>query len=134
MTDVAGMTWRHVHIGDTVRGADQRVWIVCERHEGLTWVGGGEAARFVLRLGERAVSIQRRLDDGAPVVACADHRATAAAAQALITGGVPVELVGEVLMSDPFAAPATPASSPATAPTSRWCSTSEPTCCACPRR
>jgi hypothetical protein len=95
------MTWGHVHVGDTVRGADQRVWVVCERRPGGDWVAAGEHAEFVLRLGDRTVTCQRKLTDPAPIVAAADHRMMAAAAGAVYADFPDARFIEETTMTDP---------------------------------
>ena len=94
------MTWGRIHVGDTVRGADGRVWVVCERVAGPSWVLAGETARFVLRLGDRAVAVTRRADEPVAVVEVANHRAEAVAYGALTDAGLVVEVLEETTVSD----------------------------------
>lgn len=105
-------TWAGVHVGDTVRGADQRVWTVIERGAGLTWLGSGVTdAQFQLQFGERTVTARRALHEAAPIVAQADHSAEAAAVDALIAAGFQPELLGETMTTataDPFTTPTAP--------------------------
>lgn len=94
MTPVAP-TWGRVHVGDTVRGADGRTWVVCERSPGPKWLLQGETIRFVLRCGEREVRIERPGTDPAPVIASADHSIIAAVVDQLIEIFGVVEVLGE---------------------------------------
>jgi hypothetical protein len=109
------MTWGQVHVGDTVRGADQRVWVVCERRPGSAWVAAGEHAEYVLRLGDRTVTCQRKLIDPAPVVAAADHRMMAAATGAVYATFPDVRFIEETTetMTQPAEAPAAACTHPA---------------------
>lgn len=95
------LTWGGVHVGDTVRGADGGVWVVVERTPSAAWVGaGGETAGFALQCGARRVDIERRLNDPAPVISAADHRAMAAAAAVLYDAFPETEFISEVLETD----------------------------------
>ena len=84
MTAPAAMTWGQIHVGDTVRGADGRVWTVGARLAGPRWVIAGEEARFVLRLGDREVSVTRRAYESAVVVDVSNHRAVSDAVDATL--------------------------------------------------
>lgn len=96
-------TWAQVHVGDTVRGADQRPWIVARRGLAQRWVIGGDEALFTLRFDEREVEITRRLADPADLVApAADRAEVIAAASALIDSGLTFEILEETLVADPF--------------------------------
>lgn len=101
-------TWAQVHVGDTVRGADQRVWTVVRREQLGTWlVSGVTEIRFVFRHAERGdVRAVRNASDSAPLVAPADRTDLAAAFAALTDGGLAPQLLQEETLTDPFAAPA----------------------------
>lgn len=111
----AAPTWAQVHVGDTVRGADQRAWTVIERGSLPAWVIGGERGWFRLRLGDREVTTEQRLNEPVPLVALIDHTGEATAVGALINNGLHVTLVEETLTvttaTDPFTA-ATPSDEP----------------------
>ena len=107
----APITWDRVHVGDTVRGADQRAWTVVGR-EALSgvWIGtGANEARFELTLGDRRVVALRPLDAAAPMVERTDHAIEAGAYAALMTAFPHLSLLEEtaVTVTDQFAAPAT---------------------------
>ena len=111
---MTGMTWGQVHVGDTVRGADQRVWVVCERRPGSVWVAAGEHAEFVLRLGDRTVTCQRKLIDPAPIVAAADHRMMASAVGAVYASFPDARFIEETTETmQPTEAPAVACTHPA---------------------
>lgn len=101
-------TWGAVHVGDRVRGADQRGWTVVERGRPRRWVAAGDAARFALRLDEREVSVWRTLADPVDVMSRAEHDDEQRAASALFDAGFTIEILGERMQPDPFAAPAAP--------------------------
>lgn len=108
-------TWGAVHVGDTVRGADQRAWTVVEAHVGATWVGSGKTdmALTVEREG-RQVSVRRTTTDPVDLVTRADHTAEAAACTALLDAGLTFDLLEETLSKpDPFSSPAAPAAAQA---------------------
>jgi hypothetical protein len=99
-------TWAQVHAGDTVRGADQRPWLVTRRGLARHWVVGGEDAPFVLRHGEREVRVARRLDEPVDLMSVAADRAdVTAAASALIAGGLMFDILEETV-PDPFSSAA----------------------------
>jgi len=92
---VAG-SWGTVHVGDVVRGADQRPWQVIERGPALRWVLAGESADFTMSNPERGeVTARRKLFDPCDVMDRADHTATAVAVGALVDGGMTVEILRE---------------------------------------
>jgi hypothetical protein len=100
-------SWAQVHVGDVVRGADQRGWMVVERGGTRRWAAGGDETSFVLRLGEREVRTFRR--DAAPVdvLERGDHTAESGALEALLGAGMTVEILEETTLSaDPFTPPA----------------------------
>lgn len=100
-------TWGAVHVGDTVRGADQRPWEVVEVRPGVTWLGSGKAGvHLFLRLGERRVRVHRSTDEPVEVVTRGGHNAMAAACAALLDNGITFDLLEESLTVDQFAAPA----------------------------
>lgn len=116
---IAG-SWAQVHVGDTVRGADQRVWTVVGRRPGATWIGSGVTEiSFTFRLGEREVTARRAAHEPAPLVERADHTAAAAAFAALIEHQLAPTLLEETTLTtpDPFAAPA---AAPAPIKYDRW--------------
>lgn len=99
-------TWGAVHVGDTVRGVDQRPWTVVGARRGATWLGSGKTdVHLALRLGERTVRVSRGVGEPVELVERADHSAEAAACLALLDTGMTFDLLEETL-SDPFAAPA----------------------------
>lgn len=112
-------TWSAVHVGDRVRGADQRGWTVVERGRPRRFVTGGEEARFSLRFDTRIVSIWRTLADPVDLMERADHTETQGAASALIGAGITVEILGESMQPDPFAPPNAP-SAPVEPKYDRW--------------
>lgn len=85
---MTAVTWGHVHVGDTVRGADQRPWTVVGRDTEREWVSEGREAAFELELGDRTVRTWRMLADPAPLVARADHSNMARAVQHLIDNDI----------------------------------------------
>jgi len=92
---VAG-SWGTVHVGDVVRGADQRPWTVVERGPTLRWVLAGESADFTMSNADRGeVTARRKLSDPCDVMGRADHTATAEAVGALVDGGLSVEILRE---------------------------------------
>jgi hypothetical protein len=100
-------TWDEIHVGDMVRGADQRVWTVVGRGPVRRWAAGGDEAVFTFRLDERSVSAFRTL--GAPVelVERADHTGEASAVGALLDTGLDVKLMEEATVTvDQFTPPA----------------------------
>lgn len=95
-------TWGQVHVGDTVRGGDARLWVVCERGPTVWWAVAGDAARFVLQCGERRVPIERDLSTPVDLTTFApDRKEVAAAVGALIDGGLSPEVIEEK-MANPF--------------------------------
>lgn len=104
------VTWEQVHAGDTVRGADQRVWTVVGRERSRTWLGSGVTEiPFLFRLGDREVRARRAAHEPAPVVERADHAAAATAFAALTAAEFEPHLMEETLSTataDPFSAPA----------------------------
>ena len=99
-------TWGQVHVGDKVRGADQRVWTVVERGPARHWVVGGDEVVFMLRLGERGVSTKCRLAGAVDLVQRADHTEATQVATTLIDAGMTVEILEESMTQpDPFTAP-----------------------------
>lgn len=97
------ITWGQVHVGDVVRGADQRGWEVAERGETHAWVLDGEQAAFVMVHGDREVRIVRRLADPVDMLQRADHTDTAAAFDVLAAAGLNPQPIEETRpMSDPF--------------------------------
>lgn len=105
---MSGATWGQVHVGDTVRGADQRAWEVVGRCVAETWVLSGQRAAFLLRRGERTASIKRALSAPVDMISRADHSAEAAAIAALIEQSISFDVLEEHVTqtADPF----TPAS------------------------
>lgn len=105
-------TWAGVHAGDTVRGADQRVWTVVGVEPMSPWLGSGtREARYTLRLGGREVVAVRPLHQPAELVESADHSDQAAAYTAMVAAGFNPTILGEGMTTataDPFAAPAAP--------------------------
>jgi hypothetical protein len=98
------VTWGAVHVGDLVRGADQRAWEVTERGRTSRWVAEGETAQFVLRhAGHGEVSIGRNLADPVDLMHRADHTEMAAAVGALLGKGFTIEVLGESTVVDQFA-------------------------------
>lgn len=99
-------TWSQVHVGDEVRGSDQRVWSVIARDLQRRWLYADRVeARFELELGERRVTTWRPLRDPAPFVRRADHSALHAAFGALIDNGITPTLLEESMTSaEPMAA------------------------------
>lgn len=110
-------TWGAVHVGDTVRGADQRAWEVVGV-DGIThWINvrtgvPWDEARLTLRLDGREVSVRRPAGDPVELVARADHGEMAAACMALLDTGLSFEILEETTVTtttaDPFSAPAAP--------------------------
>lgn len=100
-------TWSQVHVGDTVRGSDQRAWKVIARDTEREWLHEGHEARFELELGDRTVTAWQMLDKPAPLVERADHRAMAQAVQALIDNDIRFTITEErrVTQAQPQAAP-----------------------------
>jgi hypothetical protein len=101
----AAVTWAGVHVGDTVRGADARVYTVTKRERGGLWLGSGVRYDvFTLRRGEgedaKSVTAGRGLTEPAPIVARADHGEEHAAAAALLEAGLTVEILSEGQMTD----------------------------------
>lgn len=99
-------TWREVHVGDVLRGADQRTWTVIERHALPTWALAGEQGRFRLRLEDsgQEVSVDRPLTEAAQIVIRADHTESARALDALLGAELAVEMIEERMIgvfSDP---------------------------------
>lgn len=103
--------WGRVHVADAVRGGDARVWTVVARGQERAWIDirHGEPwseAEFMMRLPDtdREVSVWRRLDAPVDLVARADHSDIARACDALIAGGLDIELLEETLTApaDPF--------------------------------
>lgn len=107
---MTGATWGAVHVGDTVRGADQRAWEVTGRRAAETWALAGERAAYSLRRGERVVEIKRALSAPADVISRADHAAEAGAIAALIETGIRFDVLKEQVtvtqQVDPFDTPA----------------------------
>lgn len=100
-------TWGALHVGDTVRGADQRPWEVVEVRPGTTWLGSGKTGiHLFLRLDERRVHVHQSTDAPVEVVTRADHGAMAAACAALLDNGITFDLMEETLSVDQFTAPA----------------------------
>lgn len=96
-------SWGSVHVGDAVRGADQRPWEVVARGRARRWAAGGEDALFTLRLGDREVTTARRLTEPADLIAPASDRAVlAAAAHALFEAGLTFEILEESTVPDQF--------------------------------
>jgi hypothetical protein len=92
---VAG-SWGTVHVGDVVRGADQRPWQVIERGPALRWVLGGDWADFTMTNADRGeVTARRKLTDPCDVLMRLNHADTAAAVGALVDGGFGVEILRE---------------------------------------
>lgn len=94
----APATWGQVHIGDTVRGADQRAWTVIGRDAEREWVSEGREAAFELELAgdePRTVQAWRMLGEPAPLVARADHSDMARAVQALIDNDIRFTIIEE---------------------------------------
>lgn len=105
--------WGAIHVGDTVQGADGRVWTVVEATEGLSWIGSGVTdITFHLRDGTgRTVTARRNTRDPAPLVARADHTEWAAACTAFLNAGLTFDILGETMttaIADPFTAPKAP--------------------------
>lgn len=99
-------TWGAVHVGDTVRGADQRGWTVTGARPGGTWLGSGRTdVLLALQLGERRVDVRRGVGEPVELVERADHSGEAAACLALLGAGITFDLLEETLSADPFAAP-----------------------------
>lgn len=92
---MTAVTWGHVHVGDTVRGADQRPWTVVGRDTEREWVSEGREAAFELELGDRTVRTWRMLADPAPLVARADHSNMARAVQHLIDNDIRFTIIEE---------------------------------------
>lgn len=106
-------TWGQLHVGDTVRGADQRPWQVVGRELGSDpWIGSGVVEDvFTLQLGDRTVTVRRPVGDPAPLVVRADHTEAAAVFAALIDAGLSPALLEESVSApapDPFASAAAP--------------------------
>jgi hypothetical protein len=99
----AGTVWGRAHVGDRVRGDDQRAWEVIRRGPAQRWAVGGDAARFVLRLGAREVSVTRALAVPVDLIRRADHGGVARAADVLLQAGFHIEALEEGLtVPDPF--------------------------------
>ncbi len=92
MTDV---TWGEVHVGDLVRGSDGRVYRVVEREQGPTWTLTGRHDRYVVERDGQQIKIVRRVTDPAPVIERSDTSYEASAVDALIRGGMTVEIGSE---------------------------------------
>jgi hypothetical protein len=92
-------TWGQLHVGDTVRGADQRAWEVVEREPGFTWAVAGEQGRFRLRLGDREVRVEQDLNKPVDLVQRADHSDEERAVGVLLDKGLDVQIVQEQLMA-----------------------------------
>lgn len=107
-------TWGAVHVGDTVRGADQRAWTVVEARLGTAWVGSGKTdMALALERDGRQVETRRTTTDPVDLIDRADHGPEAAACMALLDAGLTFDILEETtLKPDPFSAPA------AVAPTS----------------
>lgn len=112
-------TWGELHVGDAVRGADQRVWTVTAVHPGVVWLGSGQRDVLVhLTLGGRAVEVRRPVGEPVELVSRADHTAEGAAFAALAGAGLNPTIIEETtLPADPFSAPSAPA---AKVKTDRW--------------
>lgn len=94
-------SWGSVHLGDLVRGADQRAWQVSERGPARRWLGHGYSeAEFAMRHGGRTVTVTRKLAEPADIIQRADHSVEAAAFAALIDGGLHVELIEETTRAE----------------------------------
>lgn len=87
--------WGDIHVGDTVRGRDQRVWVVTMIEPGPNWIVGGGQCTYTLQLGERVITTDRKRDDLVEAVSIADHRVNTTAVQALIAAGYHVEIISE---------------------------------------
>lgn len=98
-------TWGQIHVGDTVRGADQRVWTVTYRGAVNSWVVAGGHCRFTFKLGDREVSAWRRLAEPVELVERADHSGEAAAYGALSDAFGEIKIMEESTV-DQFTAPA----------------------------
>lgn len=107
-------TWAQVHVGDAVRGADQRAWRVTRRERGARWLGAGTAEdKFTLARDEggtsREVIARRALNDPADVVERADHDPIGRAVAALLDLALTIEILKEETVTttaDPFTPPA----------------------------
>lgn len=99
--------WEQVHVGDVVRGADQRGWTVVGRGPVRRWLIGAHDARFVLRREQREAVTFRSLTEPVDLITRADHTNEQAAVSALAGAGFAIEILEETLTStDPFTAPA----------------------------
>lgn len=106
-------TWGAVHVGDTVRGADQRAWTVVEVRTAATWIGSGKTDTVLtLERDGRRVEARRTTTDPVDLIDRADHGPEAAACMALLDAGLTFDILEEATVSDPFSSPA------AAAPTS----------------
>lgn len=100
-------TWGAVHVGDTVRGADQREWTVIEAHIGSTWaISGKTDVVLTLERDGRRVRAWRTTADPVDLVTRADHGEMAGACTALLDAGMTFDLLEETTVSDPFSNPA----------------------------
>lgn len=100
------ITWDQVHVGDTLRGADNQLWPVTGRTPGSRWVSSGAHDEFTMQRGDRRVTVTKRLIDPAPMAERADHSAMGQAWQALTEAGFRLSLIGESIVSDEFGDPA----------------------------
>src|SRR5690554_6895910 len=108
-------TWRDVHVGDDVSGADGRVWTVVERGPAVRWLAEDvEVAPFRLRLKAAAatqVETRQRLSDVIHIAHVSERKAEAGAWEALTSGGFTLTAISETTppTTDPFGGPAEPA-------------------------
>lgn len=120
---MTGASWGKVHVGDTVRGADQRAWEVVGRCVAETWALSGQRGAFLLRRGERTVSIKRALSAPVDMISRADHTAEAGAIAALIETGIRFDVLEEHVTqqapADPFSG-AAPAAADAKIKRDQW--------------
>jgi hypothetical protein len=98
------VTWAAVHVGDVVRGADQRGWTVTGRGRTGRWAAAGESAPFELRSDRGEVAIVRDLAAPVDLMHRADHTASAGAVGALLSVGFNIEVLEESTV-DQFEAP-----------------------------
>lgn len=107
-------TWGAVHVGDTVRGADQRAWTVVQARVGAAWASSGKTDMYLaLEREGRRVEARRATTDPVDLIARADHSAEAAACTALLDGGLSFDILEETTVTkpDPFSSPAVAAGS-----------------------
>lgn len=92
------VTWGELHAGDSVRGADQRVWEVVGVRPGATWLGsGGADVQVALRLEGRVVVVSFGITRAVELMTRGDHRDLAAACAAFISCGLAVSVLEEFI-------------------------------------